>query len=166
MAEQQPSAQDTANRVGQLGLQRIYLKDMSFEAPNTPQIFREEWKPNVDIQMGHHAALLGNDLFDVTLTVTVTVKFQDKTVFLVEVKQAGVFNISGFPEQHLKAALATICPNILYPYAREAVSDIVAKAGFPQLLLQPVNFEALYAQQLQRQKDMAAKPGAVAEKPN
>ncbi|MGQ0658827.1 MAG: protein-export chaperone SecB [Chromatiales bacterium] len=155
-------AEETSNegskRTGQLGIQKIYVKDLSYEAPGTPQVFREEWKPGVDIQLANKATPLGNDLYEVVLAVTVTVRSGEKTAFLVEVHQAGIFNIGGFPEQHLAAVLATVCPNILFPYVREAVSDVVAKAGFPQLLLAPVNFDALYAQELQRQR--AAQPQA------
>jgi preprotein translocase subunit SecB len=138
---------------GQLAIQKIYIKDVSFEAPHSPQVFMQEWKPNVDIQLTNRATSLGNDMHEVVLTITVTVRFADKTIYLVEVQQAGIFTIKGFPAQSLSVVLATVCPNILFPFAREAVSDLVTRGGFPQLLLAPVNFEALYAQELQRQME-------------
>jgi preprotein translocase subunit SecB len=143
-------------RTGNLAIQKIYVKDLSFEAPNAPLIFTEPWKPSVDIQVGNEASHIQDDVHEVVLTVTVTVKFETKNVYLVEVQQAGIFNISGFPQEHLAAVLATVCPNILFPFAREAVSDAVMRGGFPQLLLAPVNFEHLYAQELRRRQQAAA----------
>jgi preprotein translocase subunit SecB len=145
---------------GQLAIQKIYIKDVSFEAPNSPQVFLNEWKPQVEVQLANHALPLGNEVHEVVLTVTVTVQStvqsEDKTSYLVEVQQAGIFNISGFPPPHLSTVLATVCPNILFPFAREAISDLVTRGGFPQLLLAPVNFELLYAQELQRQQEASA----------
>jgi preprotein translocase subunit SecB len=146
---------------GQLGVQKVYLKDLSYEAPGTPGIFREEWKPAVEIELGNKALNLGNDMYETVLAVTVTVKSGDKTAFLCEVQQAGIFHITGFPEQAMPFILATACPNMLFPFAREVVSDVVTKAGFPQLLLAPVNFEALYAQEMQRKQAATAE-----QKPN
>ena len=145
---------------GQLAIQKIYVKDVSFEAPNSPQVFLSEWKPQVDVQLANRATSLGNEVHEVVLTVTITVQSEGKTSYLVEVQQAGIFNISGFPPQHLSTVLATVCPNILFPFAREAVSDLVTRGGFPQLLLAPVNFDLLYAQELQRQRE-----GTVREEP-
>ncbi len=147
----------------QLAIHKIYVKDVSFEAPNSPQVFQEDWKPTVDIQLHNDARTLEQNTHEVVLRVTVTVKFEERTVYLVEVHQAGIFNITGVPEQHLPAMAATVCPNILFPYAREAISDIVTRGGFPQLLLAPVNFEALYAQEMQRQQAAAASGEQEAE---
>ncbi len=154
--EKQEAAQQTEATTAQLAISKIYVKDISFEAPNSPKVFTEEWKPTVDIQLNNNAQTLEKNTHEVVLAITVTVKFEDKTVYLVEVHQAGIFNISGVPEQHLPAMAATVCPNILFPYAREAISDIVTRGGFPQLLLAPVNFEALYSQEMQRQQAAAA----------
>jgi preprotein translocase subunit SecB len=143
---------ESKQRAGQLGVQKIYLKDLSYEAPGTPAVFREEWKPAVEIELGNKAVNLGNDMYETVLAVTVTVKSGEKTAFLCEVHQAGIFHITGFPEQAMPFILATACPNALFPFAREVVSDVVTKAGFPQLLLAPVNFEALYAQEMQRKQ--------------
>lgn len=138
---------------GQLAIQKIYVKDLSFEAPNTPDVFTEKLNPAVDIHFANETKDLGKDQHEVVLSVTVTVKQDERNIYLVEIHQAGIFTISGFPVEHLPAILATACPNILFPYAREAVSDVVTKGGFPQMLLSPVNFDMLYAQELQRRQN-------------
>jgi preprotein translocase subunit SecB len=142
----------------QFSIQKIFTKDISFETPNTPQIFTEKWEPNVDFNLGTQNQTLEDNLFEVSLSVTVTVKCNDKTAYLVEVSQAGIFSISGFSEQEKAPMLGSFCPNILFPYAREVVSDLVAKGGFPQLMLAPVNFDALYAQHLQNNQQQV--PGS------
>lgn len=131
----------------QFSIQKIYTKDISFETPNAPKIFTEKWEPSVDFNLGTHVEPLDDDLYEVVLTVTVTVKCDDTNAYLVEATQAGIFSLNGFSEQEMGPMLGSFCPNILFPYAREVVSDLVAKGGFPQLLLAPVNFDALYAQQ-------------------
>ena len=133
-------------------IQRIYVKDVSFEAPHAPEIFREEWKPEVNVDLQTKTNRLEETIFEVVLHLTVTVKMEEKTAFLVEVHQAGIFTLKGFSEDQLGHALGSMCPNILYPYARETISDIVIRGGFPQLLLAPVNFDALYLQHLEQQK--------------
>ncbi len=133
-------------------IQRIYIKDVSFEAPNSPKVFRDEWKPEVNVDLQTRTDKLEDDIYDVVLHLTVTVKMGETTAFLCEVHQAGIFMLKGFPEEQLNHALGSMCPNILYPYAREAISDIVTRGGFPQLLLAPVNFDALYMQHLEQQK--------------
>jgi preprotein translocase subunit SecB len=138
--------------MGQLGIQRLYVKDLSFEAPNAPKIFTEQLSPSLDVQLANAAVTLAENVHEVVLTVTCTVKQDERVVYLVEVQQAGIFNISGFNEQTLPMVLGTACPNILFPYAREVVSDIVTKGGFPQLLLSPVNFDILYQQEMQRRQ--------------
>lgn len=137
---------------GQLSIKKIYVKDFSFESPNSPSVFTEQLNPAVDIHFGNATKELGENNHEVVLTVTVTVKENEKSVYLVEVQQAGIFTIVGFPDDHMAPILATACPNILFPYAREAISDVVTKGGFPQLLLSPVNFDMLYAQELQRRQ--------------
>lgn len=131
----------------QFEIQRLYLKDASFEAPNTPELFLSEWQPEVNIDLNVENKTVEANIFEVVLTVTVTAKAKEKTAFLVEVKQAAIFTIAGFEEAALKHMLGAFCPNILYPYAREAVSDLVNRASLPQLLLAPINFDALYQQQ-------------------
>lgn len=140
---------------GQLGIQKIYIKDLSFEAPHAPKVFTEQLNPALDLHFANAASSLGQDVHEVVLTVTCTVKQEERVIYLVEIQQAGIFNISGFDEQHLPTILATACPNILFPFAREAICDIVTKGGFPQLLLAPVNFDALYAQEIQRRRAAA-----------
>lgn len=131
----------------QVMLQKIFLRDASCEVPKAPQIFTKEWKPEIDVQLGTQTQGLKGDTHLVEVTVTVTAKLEADVAFLVEVKQAGIFDIKGIADKNqLKAVLGGYCPGILFPYLREAVSDLVQRAGFPQMLLQPMNFEALYQQ--------------------
>ena len=139
----------------QFSIQKIYIKDISFETPNSPDIFKMEWKPVVDMHITNEATPLGEDLFDVVLSVTITVKIDDKIVYLVEINQAGIFLIKNIPGDVLGRMLATSCANILFPFAREAISDIVTRGGFPQLLVSPVNFDALYEQQKKQAAEQA-----------
>ncbi len=139
----------------QFSIQKIYLKDVSFESPNSPAVFSGEWKPEVNVQLNTEIKGLESNMHEVTLSVTVTAKQQDKTAFLVEVKQAGLFQLAGFEQEQLGGMLGAYCPETLFPYAREAISDLVTKGGFPQLLLSPVNFNALYMQHQQQQAQAA-----------
>jgi preprotein translocase subunit SecB len=143
-------ADENTEQEKQFSIQKIYTKDLSFETPNAPKIFREKWEPAVDFNLGTHVDKLEDTIFEVTLTVTITVKSVETVAYLVEVNQAGIFTLDNFNEQELGPMLGSFCPNILFPYAREVVSDLVAKGGFPQLLLAPVNFDALYSQHLQQ----------------
>src|SRR3972149_5021082 len=126
-------------------IEKVYVKDASVELPNAPGVFLEAQSPQVEIQLSSNSAKLNDALYDVVVTVTATAKQSDKTFFLVEVAQAGIFQIEGVPEQDLAPLLGIACPNILFPYAREAVADLVSRAGFPPIHLAPVNFEAMYA---------------------
>jgi preprotein translocase subunit SecB len=137
----------------QFVIQKIYLKDASLEVPGAPQIFTEKWEPNVNLDLSSQARAVNDDgVHEVVLSVTVTVKVGDKTAYLVEVETAGVYTIKGFDQNTLQGMVGSFCPNILFPYARETVSDLVTKAGFPQLVLAPVNFDALYAQHVEQTK--------------
>lgn len=136
-------------------IQRIYTKDISFESPNSPHIFLDNIQPEVQLNLGSTINQLNEQNFEVVLTVNVEGKHEDKTVFLVEVHQAGIFLINGFSQEEMKPLLNIGVPNILFPYAREVVSDLVVRGGLPQLILQPVNFEALYAQQQASQEQGA-----------
>ncbi len=147
MAEEESKLQETTE--AQFSIQKVYVKDVSFETPNSPDVFKMEWKPVVDMHMTNEATSMGENLFDVVLSVTLTVKLEDKIAYLVEINQAGIFLIKNIPDDVIERMLATVCANILFPFARETVSDIVTRGGFPQLLLSPVNFDALYAQQQQ-----------------
>lgn len=153
-------SQEQANEP-EFGIQRLYLKDLSFEAPNSPQVFLDEWQPELDMDLATKANSLGDDNHEVILTVTVTVKMKDKTIFLVEVHQAGIFTIKNFPKNQKRPMLGSFCPNILYPYARETVTDIVVRGGFPQLYLTPVNFDALLEQHEQNQHSDSDEGGTV-----
>lgn len=132
-------------------IEKLYVKDLSLEVPNAPQVFLEREAPEMEIQLQSAAVGLGDDLFETTLTVTVTAKQGDKAFFLVEVAQAGIFQIKNVPQSDVEAILGVACPNILFPYAREVVSDAVNRAGFPPVILAPVNFESLYQQRAQQQ---------------
>ncbi|MBA3661645.1 MAG: protein-export chaperone SecB [Gammaproteobacteria bacterium] len=140
----------------QFEIQRIFVKDISFEAPNTPHTFSEEWKPEVSLNLETKSNRIQDNLHEVVLSITATVSTGNKTAFLIEVHQAGVFMINGFPNDQLHQMLGSFCPNILFPYAREVVSDIVVRGGFPQLILAPVNFDALYAQHMEKQEGEGA----------
>jgi preprotein translocase subunit SecB len=151
MAEQNTPAPDqnadAAQSGPQFAIEKLYVKDLSLEVPNAPQIFLDREPPQIAIELQTNVNSLGDYMYDVSLKVTVTAKAGDKTVFLVEVVQAGVFGVTGVPEEQLQPILMIACPNILFPYARETISTTVTRAGFLPVLLNPVNFEALYAQQ-------------------
>jgi preprotein translocase subunit SecB len=133
-------------------IEKLYVKDMSLEVPNAPAIFLERENPQIDLQLNTQAAPVEEGVFEVVITVTVTAKLQekDKVLFLIEAKQAGIFQIRNVPAEEMETVLAVICPNILYPYLREVVSDMAVRAGFAPVLLNPINFEAIYLQQKQQ----------------
>lgn len=133
------------------GIEKIYVKDLSLEIPHAPQIFIQREAPQVSIELSNATTKLEDGIYEVVVTVTVTSKLEDKTVFLVEVAQAGIFQIRNVPDENIEIILGVTCPNIIFPYARETISDIVTRAGFPPVLLNPVNFEALFAQQKEEQ---------------
>ena len=143
-------AEENQAQEKQFSIQKIYTKDISFESPATPNVFTEKWEPAVDFNLGTNATPLQDSMFEVALTVTVTVKTGDTTAYLVEATQAGIFSLAGFTEEEMGPMVGSFCPNILFPYVREVVSDLVAKGGFPQLLLAPVNFDALYQQHIKQ----------------
>ena len=138
----------------QFAIQKIYLKDVSFESPNSPQSFSNtEWKPEINVQINSTNQAIADDTYEVVLDITVTAKDGGKTAFLAEVKQAGIFTMAGFAEENIGGMLGAYCPETLFPFAREAVADLISKGGFPPLLLTPVNFNALYTQQMQKQAE-------------
>jgi preprotein translocase subunit SecB len=145
--------QDEQNR--EFAVQRIYTKDISFETPNSPAIFQQEWKPETGVNLNTEVNKLTDEVFEVTLTVTVTTKIGDQTAYLAEVKQAGIFTAKGFPDQEMGPLLGAFCPNQLFPYVREVISDLIMKGSFPQMMLQPVNFDLLYAQHQQERAKKA-----------
>ena len=138
------------NASAQFQIQKLYTKDVSFELPNAPQIFQEEGQADVKMSLAQRVEELGENLHEVVLTVTVTASVGEKTAYLVEVAQAGIFLLAGFNEQASHAVMNTMCPNTLFPYARQSISTLVSDGGFPPLILQPVNFEQLYAQRMQQ----------------
>jgi preprotein translocase subunit SecB len=131
-------------------IEKIYVKDVSLEIPGAPQVFLESQSPQLEIQVRHEAKGFAEGLFEVVLVVTVTAKAGEKTLFLAEAAQAGIFALRNVPAQDLEPLVAVACPTILYPYARETISDLVVRGGFPPVLLSPVSFEALYAQRQQQ----------------
>ena len=136
----------TEQQQPQFGIQRLYLKDVSFESPNSPAIFRKEWKPQVKLDLNTQTRQLDEGVYEVVLTLTVAAKIEEESAFLCEVQQGGIFTLAGFPDETRDQMLGAYCPNILFPYAREAVDALVVKGSFPALMLAPVNFDALYAQ--------------------
>lgn len=141
-------------------IEKIYVKDLSVEVPNAPQIFLEQEAPQVEVQLDNVTNDLGDGAFEVVLTITLTSKLTDKTVFLVEVGQAGIFRLANIPTEQIDGLLGVACPNILFPYAREVISDVVVRAGFPPLVMQPINFEAIY---MARQQEAQAAAGTPQE---
>lgn len=144
--------QAVSNEQAVFSIEKIYVKDLSLEVPNAPQVFLTAEQPKLDVQLTHSAQALEGSLYEVTITVTVTAKAGESTVFLAEAAQAGIFQIRNVPASDLDPVLGMVCPNVLFPYARETISDIVNRAGFPPVLLAPVNFEVLYQQRLAEQQ--------------
>jgi len=150
------SVQTQENR---FAVQRIYTKDISFESPKSPQIFQKKWEPAVELSLNSKQNALGDDFYEVVLSLSVTVKTDEEVAFIAEVQQAGIFLIQGLDEAGMHHTLAAFCPNILFPYAREALDSLVVRGSFPALMLAPVNFDALYAQEMQRrQQEQAQAP--------
>lgn len=147
-ASNQTQAQNGAQDA-QFVIQRLYIKDASFEIPNAPAVFQQQWQPELSLDLHSENKTLETNVHEVILTVTATVKNQEKVAFVAEVKQAGIFTIQGIGNDQLDHLLGSFCPNILFPYAREAISAQVTRGSFPQLVLAPINFDALYMQQKQ-----------------
>lgn len=136
---------------------KIYLKDFSFESPQAPQVFRQdEWKPKTDLNLRSSHTVMDNNQHEVVLMITVEAKAEDKTLFLVELQQAGLFEIVGYDGEELGAVVGSFCPNMLFPYARESIASLIQKGGFPEFVLQPINFDALYLQTKQQQAAVQA----------
>lgn len=137
-------------------LQRIYVKDISFESPNSPAVFQKQWKPEVKMDLNTKNNKLGDDHFEVVVSVTLTVTVDSMTAYIVEIQQAGIFVLQGLEGGHLAQALSAFCPNLLFPYLRETIDSVVVKGSFPAMMLAPVNFDAIFAQAvMQRQKEAA-----------
>ena len=156
MAEEQNQAAATEEQPqAQFQLQKLYVKDVSFEVPGAPQIFQEDGQVEIKLNLAQKVEDIAEGVHEVVLTVTVTATLDEKTAYLVEVQQAGIFAIVGLPEQGRHAALNTLCPSTLFPYARRVISDLVAEGGFPPLVLQPINFDQIYAQRMQEAQAQA-----------
>ena len=152
MAEQQANGVAADQQGLQFAIQRIYIKDVSFEAPNSPAIFRKEWTPEVKLDLDTRSEKLDDSTFEVVLSLTVTATIGQETAFLCEVQQAGIFAVPELQDAQMAHMLASFCPNILFPYARETVANLVNRGTFPQLNLAPVNFDALFAQYVQQRQ--------------
>lgn len=157
MAEEQiqAAAGEEQQAQAQFQLQKIYVKDVSFELPNAPQVFQEDGQVEIKMNLAQKVDNLADGVHEVVLTVTVTASIDDKTAYLAEVAQAGIFSINGLNEQALHAALNTLCPHTLFPYARRLITDLVADGGFPPLVLQPLNFDQIYGQRLKEAQAQA-----------
>ena len=158
MAEElnQDAAAQEPQQQAQFQLQKLYMKDVSFELPNAPQIFQEDGQVEIKLNLAQKVESLAEGLEEVVLTVTVTANLGEKTAYLAEVQQAGIFSITGLGEQARHAALNTLCPHTLFPYARRTITDLVAEGGFPPLVLQPINFDQIYAQRMQEAQAQAS----------
>ncbi len=147
---------DGAQEAASFNVQKIYLKDVSFEAPNAPMVFNEQGQPELNMNLSQKVAKLADGVYEVVLGVTLTCAIEDKTIYLAEVAQAGIFGLVGFDEATLDAMLGIHCPNVLFPYARQIISDMISSGGFPPFYLQPMNFEAIYAEGLRRRAEQVA----------
>jgi preprotein translocase subunit SecB len=156
MSEENPQAGANQAPQQQFGIQKIYLKDCSYETADVPAVFLKKWEPEIDVQIGSNASHYSDDNYGVVLSVTVTAKLEDKTAFLVEVQQAGIFGIKGFGDKEMGYMLGSFCPNILFPFAREALASLVSKGGFRDLYLNPVNFDVLYAERVAKMEAESA----------
>lgn len=143
-------------------VQRLYVKDVSFEVPMGAQVFTKQWQPKINVDLNTKNAALDDDNYEVVLTITLTAKIEDDTVFLIEVQQAGIFLIKGIEGETLRRALGIMAPNLLFPYLREVVDSLAVKGGFPAIGLQPVNFEALYMQAMQQAQQETQQPSDAA----
>jgi preprotein translocase subunit SecB len=156
-------AESSESSQAQFTVDKIYVKDVSFEAPNTPQVFTEQGQPQLSMNLNQKVGRLEGDAFEVVLGVTLTCTLNEKTVYLAEVEQAGIFGLTGFDERTLDMMLGTYCPNVLFPYVRNSISDLITNGGFPPFYMQPINFEALYAEGLRRRAEQASGSVALAE---
>jgi preprotein translocase subunit SecB len=162
MAENdQQTAVPTPAADPRFGVQRIYLKDASFEAPDSPEVFRRAYTPQVNFSINSRSKKIDGNMYEVVLRLTADVKQENKTIFLVEVQQAGIFEVAGLEGERLEQVLTITCPTVLFPYGREAVDALVIKGSFPALMLAPVNFEAVYMQARKSQAEKAAAAGTT-----
>ncbi len=157
MSDEAPAEDRPAQ--GQVRIEKLYLKDASFESPNTPALFQQEWKPEIELNINTRSEQVVPNYFEVVLTVTVTAKLEGKTAFIAELQQAGLFHMEGFPEEAIRRTVGIFCPTTLFPYVREAVDSMVVRGGFPPLNLVPINFEAAYEEAMRHAEAQAAQEG-------
>lgn len=159
MAEEEAATTGSTEQAQQqFTLQRIFLKDLSFESPGAPKVFTDEWKPSMNVDLNTRSGVISGDNYEVVLTVTITTKINEETVYLIEVQQAGIFLVRGIAGEGLRRLLATVCPSTLFPYARETIDSVVSRGTFPAVMLAPVNFDALFQQALRQAEAEAAAP--------
>jgi len=156
MTEEKKAAAQADQNAPTMSLQKIFVKDVSFEAPNAPDIFNEKGQPEIKMNLNQKVKQIAEGSYEIVLAVTVTCKILEKTAYLVEVHQAGIFSLANFEENILHQTLGSYCPNVLFPYARQMIADLVMNGGFQPLLLQPVNFDQLYQEQMQQAQAQAA----------
>jgi preprotein translocase subunit SecB len=159
-AGQEPIANINTGTEPRFGVQRVYLKDASFEAPDSPEAFRRQYNPQVNFSINSRSKKIDGNFYEVVLRLTADVKQETRTVFLVEVQQAGIFEVAGLEGDRLEQVLTVTCPTVLFPYGREAVDSLITKASFPPLMLAPINFEAVYLQAKRKQAEQGA-PGPL-----
>jgi len=147
---------------GEIGIQKLFLQDVSFEAPGAPEIFRESGQTDINLNLSQKVKEFETDIYEVVLSLTITAKLGEKTAYIVEVQQGGLFGVRGFEKQQIHAILGSYCPQLLYPYARSVISDLVAHGGFPPLILQHVDFNQVYLSHLKQQQEAQAKEAAEA----
>jgi len=157
MAEQEQSTPEK-----QIAIQKIYVKDFSFESPCAPEVFtKSDWAPKTNLNLRSSHSVGAESVHEVILTITIEAKEEEKTIFLIELHQAGLFHIVGYSEDEFKALVGSFCPNILFPYARESIASMIVKGGFPEFVLQPINFDALYAHGMAQAQEQTAKEGTA-----
>ena len=158
-AKPEAATNEDQQNLPQAAIQRIYVKDISFEAPNLPELFSVEYKPQIKMEMNSKSRIVADDNYEVILTISVKAEIEDKTVFLAEVQQAGIFMLKNINEQQLQHSLSVMGPETLYPYVRETIASLIGRTGFPAVQLAPINFQALFVQKMQ-QAEAAQKDGA------
>lgn len=163
MSEETTAAAEATAPEQKFAIQRVYLKDLSFETPQGPGAFQKQWQPKVNQDLSTKSAKIEEGLFEVALRLTITVSDGDETIYLVEVEQAGLFAIEGFDDQQLPRIINTTCPNMLFPYAREAIDSVLVKGSFPALMIPPINFDALFASAMQQAAAKAQEAEAAGE---
>ena len=150
---------------GQVRIEKLYLKDASFESPNTPSMFQQEWKPDIELNINTRSEQVAPSYFEVVVTVTVTAKLAEKTAFIAEVQQAGLFHMEGFPDEAIRRTVGIFCPTTLFPYVRETIDSLVVRGGFPPLNLVPINFEAAFEEAMRHAEAQAGQDAGAGDGP-